>query len=193
MEANTRYGYLDSVAGLLILHMIAFHIFRGDVYGTRAEECMRPLSFFMFWFFYKSGMFFKPRTCYEVLRKGWEKLLVPYLVFSIVGFLVWCLIQTVISGFDILSFSEQAILEFAYAGTLPGNVPLWFLPSLLIVQILFNTIYKSGGGMEISNIYLHRDNLCHPCNRHSVAFLSCKHTLGTCILLIWIYCKRVSI
>lgn len=146
MKENGRYYYLDSIGGLLILHMIAFHIFRGDVAGTLAEECMRPLSFFMFWFFYKSGMFYKPLSCNDILRKGWYKLIIPYAFFSLAGFVVWCLRQTVVSGFDILDFLKEAIQEFAFSSTIPNNVALWFLPSLLFVHIVFNIFYKIGGG-----------------------------------------------
>lgn len=136
---------MDSIGGLMILHMIAYHIFGGGYYGTLAEECMRPLSFFMFWFFYKSGMFYKPLSCNDILRKGWHKLIIPYAFFSLTGFVVWCLRQTVVAGFGILDFLKEALQEFAFSGTFPNNVALWFLPSLLLVHITFNIVYKSGG------------------------------------------------
>lgn len=66
-----RDASLDSVAGLLIIYMILYHIFLGcGMAEALSSYWMLSLSFFMFWFFYKSGMFYKDKTCKEVLLGG---------------------------------------------------------------------------------------------------------------------------
>lgn len=50
---------------------------------------LQPLSFFMAWFFYKSGMFYKDRNFNEVFRYGIKRLIVPAIVFSLIGFILY--------------------------------------------------------------------------------------------------------
>lgn len=66
-----RNPIIDNIAGILIIYMIVYHIFQWcDLSDINRSYCMLPLSFFMFWFFYKSGMFYKEKTCKEVLLGG---------------------------------------------------------------------------------------------------------------------------
>lgn len=143
MVISKRYEFIDNVNGLLIIHMIAFHIFQAGKTGT-AEIIMRPLSFFMFWFFYKSGCFYKPQTFYKLLHNGLLKLFVPYVVFSIVGYIVWIIRQLVVLDYNRQTFIIDPINELLYTGTLPGNVALWFLPSLLATQLIFHILITGG-------------------------------------------------
>ena len=86
-----RDASLDSVAGLLIIYMILIHIFQwSDLRDVIHSYWLLPLSFFMSWFFYKSGMFYKDKTCKELLVGGGKKLLIPYVVFSLVGHILQC-------------------------------------------------------------------------------------------------------
>lgn len=77
MEKN-RIVYLDFIAGLLILYMI----FPVHVLSQTGLERYNYLSsvffFFMAWFFYKAGMFFKPTDCKTVLKKTFKRLIVPF-------------------------------------------------------------------------------------------------------------------
>lgn len=69
----SRQSRIDAVAGLMIIYMILYHIFQWcDLREVNRSYWMQPISFFMFWFFYKSGMFYKERTCREILLGGGE-------------------------------------------------------------------------------------------------------------------------
>lgn len=131
-----RLPYLDAVGGLMIVHMIAFHIFQAGKPGFVADF-MNPLSFFMFWFFYKSGMMSEKRDWRTIIHHGLKKMLVPYFIFNIVGYAVWTIKQEQI-GCCLNEIADETFHTFLYSATLPGNIALWFLPSLLVVQVLFS-------------------------------------------------------
>ena len=66
-----RQSNIDSVAGLLIIHMILGHCIQvTDCRDLTLYKWMQVLSFFMPWFFFKSGMFYKERKPVEVLLGG---------------------------------------------------------------------------------------------------------------------------
>ena len=68
---DTRVIYIDQISGLLIIYMIVYHILQWcDLNYINRSYWMLPLSFFMFWFFYKSGMFYKEKTCNEIIIGG---------------------------------------------------------------------------------------------------------------------------
>lgn len=68
---DNRVPYVDHVSGLLIMYMILYHCLQWSDLNYVNRSCwMMPLSFFMFWFFYKSGMFCKEKTCKEILLGG---------------------------------------------------------------------------------------------------------------------------
>lgn len=70
-ENIRRQSHIDSVAGLLIIHMILGHCIQvTDCRDLTLYKWMQVLSFFMPWFFFKSGMFYKERKPVEVLLLG---------------------------------------------------------------------------------------------------------------------------
>lgn len=79
---------LDALQGLLISYMIMVHAFqwaniKNDTFNEYASYIM---FFFMPWFFYKSGMFHHSTSDLRTtLNKLARKLLIPYLVFSLLG------------------------------------------------------------------------------------------------------------
>ena len=70
---HNRATYIDQISGLLIVYMILYHIFQ---WCDKRDFChsyrMQPLSFFLFWLFYKSGMFYREKH----VRKScmWQKV-----------------------------------------------------------------------------------------------------------------------
>lgn len=59
---NKRFFYIDTLSGLLICYMMLNHILlRGLINCTVDNIWLEPLQFFMFWFFFKSGMFYTPK------------------------------------------------------------------------------------------------------------------------------------
>lgn len=68
-----RKSYIDQVSGVLILYMILYHILQWSGLKYVIDSYwMYPLSFFMFWFFYKSGMFYRQKTFKSKLTEGGE-------------------------------------------------------------------------------------------------------------------------
>lgn len=133
---KNRLKYLDAISGVMIVHMIAFHIFQAGKPGISAN-IMSPLSFFMFWFFYKSGMMNDgKKDCRVIIGNGFRKLLIPYFIFNVIGYVIWSAKQLQL-GFCLEEIGKKTIYDFCYSATLPGNIALWFLPTLLVVQVLF--------------------------------------------------------
>ena len=133
-----RLDHLDAVAGLLIVFMMFTHIMqRCGLTGVEPYPfLLRVLSFFMAWFFFKSGRFAKDVP----FRKEWnavrKKLLVPYLLFSLVGWAVdtvWLLLSGA-GGWKTLLWTPVHTL--LVSGSLPGNLPLWFLLVLALVRLI---------------------------------------------------------
>ena len=118
---KSRLPYLDFGAGIMILWMVIFHIlgtiwsFELNGYwevsdlsllpeGAKATinkagkiECLNPcilfpyLNFFMPWFFYKSGQFFKQQKISNLWQRDWQKLFKPFLFWSVVGYVMYIL------------------------------------------------------------------------------------------------------
>ena len=97
---------------------------------------LHTLSFFMAWFFFKSGMFFKERPLFETIQQCIKKLIVPYVVFSIVAFVIYYIVKLPAVDF---SFEWKILYLF---GSLIHNMPLWFLFSLFAVQITYSILHK---------------------------------------------------
>ena len=78
-----RLNHLDAVAGLLIVFMMFTHIMqRCGLTGVQPYPFLqRALSFFMAWFFFKSGRFAKDTSLREESLMVWNKLMAPYLLF----------------------------------------------------------------------------------------------------------------
>lgn len=50
--------------------MLNHILLRGLVDCTVDNICLEPLQFFMFWFFFKSGMFYAPKNGRQILSWG---------------------------------------------------------------------------------------------------------------------------
>ncbi len=133
----TRQKHLDCAHGLMIIHMMFFHLCVSTIYNTPLyHTILHPLSFFMAWFFFKSGMFYKELSPIEQIKRGFQRLIIPALFFSLIGLICFFII-------DKPGFSLSRECEYFYVfGTFHGNTPIWFLYSLFIVQIIFCILRK---------------------------------------------------
>lgn len=89
-------------------------------------------------FYFKSGMFAKDNVNYmDSLKNGYYKLLVPYFIFTLVGYII----DTPFSLFsDDTSLLEKIIrpwLSLIRHGSMAQSLPLWFLLSLFEVKIAY--------------------------------------------------------
>lgn len=81
-----RDNRIDAVAGLLILVMIAGHC---DLISFDKYSVGSFFTFYMGWFFYKSGMFYSTtRLSKQVIVGLVKKLLVPFFIWTIIGFCI---------------------------------------------------------------------------------------------------------
>lgn len=138
-----RQIHLDTIGGILICYMMLMHILLWrQIPLTNDSIWLEPLKFFMFWFFFKSGEFFRLKTTKAKLIGGGKKLLVPFIVFSFLGY---CLnVYSLIKSGDTnwVHYVLTPIKELVFGGSIGGNDVLWFLTSLFLVQIIFNELMK---------------------------------------------------
>lgn len=136
---RTRIGYIDVVAGVMIAWMILGHCKHIPHYYL---SFYKYIGFFMPWFFYKSGMFFSVRDQALLLKRDASKLLRYFLVYSLIGWLVWCVCGLVDDSLTLNSIAAKTIRSIVCRGNIVGNGALWFLVSLFIVRQLSNWILK---------------------------------------------------
>ena len=136
---KTRYEYLDNLSGVLIIFMILFYHL--PLFCGLGETCpfviLRSFfDFFMAWFFFKSGMFFKEnRSIREEVMKCWHRLIVPYLFINALCIIVPSIIHW---GGPATVGAQLKILVTKESGALCAA--LWFLLSLSIVRIIYATL-----------------------------------------------------
>lgn len=127
---------LDWICGLLVVHMILLHISQWAKVDYVLEDI---LFFFMPWFFFKSGMFHKVKEERIVVKDSVRRLLVPFIVFTLLGEAVWWL-RLIIAHDHIIKDYFSFLKELVMNGSIQGNMALWFLLSLFICRILFNLL-----------------------------------------------------
>ena len=137
MERNKS---IDSAAGLMILYMVFTHVCQH--YGFNQSRMYVILEhgffFFMPWFFFKAGMFFKPGDSKEVIQKSAQRLLRPFVIYSIIGHFVYCGIAYFNHDMHVSTYIP--IRSFLLMGSIPGNLPLWFLLTLFLCRVSLNAL-----------------------------------------------------
>lgn len=96
--------------------------------------------YFMPWFFFKAGQFYKPKPLKEVVKDSYKRLLVPFCVFSFLGHLLYCLCLYLKGDSNIIHYTLSFIKAILFSGASQGNQPIWFLLSLFIVRIVYSYI-----------------------------------------------------
>lgn len=136
MESSNRQVWADSLTGLCILYMLAMHV---AICINVTNYALPFFYFFMPWFFYKSGMYYKEQPPKEVFRKDFRRLLTPFISFNLIAFFVIHIVRGDL--FDIKNIFS-AIKAFLSTGTIYENAPLWFLFSLISVRIIHSVVIK---------------------------------------------------
>lgn len=132
-----RTQYYDLAGGILILWIMAFHAMNNcKVFGEADTRVVLPfLTFSMPWFFYKSGLFFKVLPLNEGVAKDVRKLLIPFLKWSMAGYILYLLLLTAEGSFTWRDCVANPLETFAIYGYIPLNVPAWFVLSLFFVRV----------------------------------------------------------
>lgn len=137
-----RIKYLDIASGIMIVWMLIYHALY-PMYEDRISAAIPFLYFFMPWFFYKSGMIFQTNDAKSLLIKDFKKLMVIFIIWSVIGYIMMVLWH--------LFHSEELMLwrpirSLILNCSVPMNNALWFLPVLFMVRQLTNwllTRFKS--------------------------------------------------
>lgn len=126
---KSRQDYLDIVAGILIIFMVYHHAFPNSVLDVWLS---RFLFFYMSWFFFKAGLFFKKEaTLKDVIYKSARRLMLPFVVFSVIGQVV-CAIGLLLSNNLHKNFVINSFIDIVTTGSVFGKGPLWFLLTLFL-------------------------------------------------------------
>jgi len=96
------------------------------------------LSFFMPWFFYKSGQFFRKRPWKEQLDKDARKLLRTFVIWSIIGYVMFLAFGVLQHTLTLRSATYSIVRGLFLTGKVPLNEPLWFLLTLFGVRLMAN-------------------------------------------------------
>lgn len=166
---QNRIQYIDLGAGIMILWMIISHAVHaswnvslysascledisvlndfhayidetGEVRLNPIIDILPFLYFFMPWFFYKSGKFFKKQDVLNLLKKDADKFLYQFVIWSAIGFvfyLIFCYLN------DTLSFRSivyRPLKQLFFEGSVEINNPLWFLLTIFGVRQIANVI-----------------------------------------------------
>lgn len=139
--ASKRDKALDCVCGILIIHMILGHIFQWSrLTGSYFYQCMNLLYFFMPWFFFKSGLFYKETPVRRVFAIGLHRLSVPFIVLSLIGHTFLCISLAMEGGHPWQTFWISPLKDILLLGCTTGSFPLWFLLSLFLTKTLYSLL-----------------------------------------------------
>ena len=170
VQTTNRLTYIDLGAGIMILWMVLYHALQAawgmqlngywDVtdaallpQGAKAfinteekVEIFNPcvlfpyISFFMPWFFYKSGQFFQKRPIKALWKKDSAKLLKTFVLWSAVGYVFYLIFHSLDGTLTLRSATYSILRGFILTGKIPINEPLWFLLTLFIVRAIANRL-----------------------------------------------------
>lgn len=135
-----RYDYLDVARGLGIIAVIWGHI-TSHWSGNFVYLFHMPL------FFIISGMLFrkeKYNSFYSFIKKRSKRLLVPYVIYSIVTWCVWACFNY-FGHKDVDSYLAPLLQTIFAQGSgqfFLHNSPLWFVPCLFAIEIMYFFISK---------------------------------------------------
>lgn len=155
-----RVKWIDNLSGLLIINMIFFCHVRGAAVKINDGDILWHIQyfliFFMPWFFFKSGMLHKNRTVNEEIKYEFNKLIIPWIKYSLIALIIQLLLNLIIKRnfndtYDIITNQSIYLLK---NGCIYWNIALWFLLDLFIVKIIYNIISKRINDIYISVISL---------------------------------------
>lgn len=169
-QDTSRLPWLDFASGIMILWMIVYHAISTawgyevhDLWGiTDASllpegvhafincngklELLNPcvvfpwLHFFMPWFFYKSGQFFKKTSTKDLWKKDSQKLLKTFVIWSAIGYIFYLLIGLLNDSLTLRNTTYSIVRGLFLTGKVPINTPLWFLLTLFGVRFVANKL-----------------------------------------------------
>lgn len=180
-----RQRHLDSAAGILILYMMMGHAFQlAGMTTNRVYHFFNFLFFFMSWFFFKSGAFLKELSYKKSFAKSVLKLIIPYIIFSYIGFTIDSLYKImIIHDYQLIHYTLYPIKLIIMRGSLAGNLPLWFLLTLFLCQNIYLVMRT-----VIKNRYvIAAISLCIGCLLSRISFIHIPFWIGNTFLAVFFY------
>lgn len=162
--AKGRIAFLDFISGVLLLKIMLGHSLQASgLDNSLFYKFIGLLYFAMPWFFFKAGMFHKKQSIYVEIRKSFRRLLIPYIIFCVIGILVFVVSQICAGhALNVILF-KKLLAQIITHGSCRYNEALWFLLSLFICKIIFSALvhvyekhplyYRLGGGKFYSIIF----------------------------------------
>lgn len=144
---SKRIKYLDIAKAIGIILVLIGHISRNEIISKVIY------SFHMPFFFIISGFLYERR---DNLKKKIKSILIPYFIFSFISYIYWLLIERNIRGSNGNELSLLLNIFLARAGdeNYIFNVVMWFLPCLLMTQLIY--FFISLIGYALSKIKMFR-------------------------------------
>lgn len=164
-----RDNAVDSVAGLMIIYMVFTHVCQHfHIQDTSFYMSLEHiLYFFMPWFFYKAGLFFKVSDNKIMFLKSTRRLIIPFIKYSFIGHVCYCLVSFFNGNLHLSTIIPYRILLMH--GSIPGNLPLWFLLSLFLCRVILNILLNKAIPISLVAILslsiaflLHEIGFVHP-------------------------------
>lgn len=148
---SNRVPVLDIMKGVGIILVVMGHVSHEPHLSSWIYSFHMPLFFFI------SGLSFFIASKKDYIWKQIKHLLIPYLIFSILSFAYWYLLELPFRKITDVNPVEQFLNIFiARAGedSFLYNIVLWFLPCLFVSNILFYIYWRLSRGNYIFSLIL---------------------------------------
>lgn len=149
-----RIGYIDCIKAILIFFVVFSHT------GIPSDTIIPKLNLTIMvngLFFFISGIFFKYTSWKNFLKARVSRLLIPFIIFYIVS-IPFRVTTHYLDKHEIVTFNWQGILDLfsVQSGSfyLWLNVPLWFLLTMFIVQLVGQCVFRFGKAVTCITICL---------------------------------------
>lgn len=143
MEHTKRLNTLDIAKGIGIIFVVFAHV------NYTPELLVLIYSFHMPLFFMLGGMVFRKEkypTFKSFMARRWKTMIIPYLVFSALAVIFAFAMENTFSAIDNITGEEYIdyLVQIFVAQGSKGmlDVPMWFVPCLLVVEIIYYFISK---------------------------------------------------
>ena len=136
-----RNHKIDLLRGIAILLVVLGHITRTNTLHDYIWSFHIPLFFFISGYLYNPLKFASFET---FIRKKTKGLIIPYLIFGGITFFYWLLVESKFRASDLNPVSQLFGLFYGtrYGHYLDFNGPLWFIPCLFSMTIIYYFIGK---------------------------------------------------
>ena len=138
---ETRNHTIDILRGVTIILIVFGHITRTNWLNQYIWSFHIPVFFVLSGFLYTPDKF---ATFGAFIMRKFNGLIMPYFFFGVLTYLYWLFAESRLKGTD-LSALEQLLGLFygsRYKNFLDFNGPLWFIPCLFTMEIVFFFIEK---------------------------------------------------